>query len=73
MFCVRVTRIEGKKQTNEVILETNNKDKADCAFIGTLLGIRYDLKNKQLQEVMTKNKAQLKYDNNMIIVTIKEK
>ncbi len=73
MYYIRLTKINNKKQTDELILATKNKNEACLAFEGTLVGLHYELNNKQLQEKVTNNKVQIKYEDIMIILTLKEK
>lgn len=72
MYFINLTRITDGKQYNELILSTNNKHEAELAFEGTLLGLRYELKDKRLGELITKNKVKLKFERTIITVTLKE-
>lgn len=72
MYHINLTKIVNGKQYNELILKTKNKHKADLAFEGTLLGLRYKLKDKRIGEIVLKNKVKFKYENTVITVTLKE-
>ena len=48
MYYINLTKIVNGKQYNELILKTKDKHKADLAFEGTLLGLRYELKDKRI-------------------------
>lgn len=73
MFYVNVIKNIDHKQSNELIIKTKDKTKAELAFQGTLLGVHYDLRNKKgVTEIVLKNKHTIKYDNTIITVLLKE-
>ena len=73
MYYIRLTKINNKKQTDELILATNNKNEACLAFEGTLIGLHYKLNSIKFQEKIINNKVQIKYEDIMIVLTLKEK
>lgn len=72
MYNVNVTKIENNKQSNELIVATKDRHEADLAFEGTILGLRYKLKDILFGEIVEKNKIKFKYDKTIITVTLKE-
>jgi hypothetical protein len=72
MYNVSVTKIENNKQSNEIIVVTKDRHEADLAFEGTILGLRYNLKDILSGEIVKKNKIKFKYDKTIITVTLKE-
>jgi len=72
MYNVSVTKIENNKQSNEIIIVTKDRHEADLAFEGTILGLRYNLKDMLSGEIVKKNKIKFKYDKTIITVTLKE-
>lgn len=72
MYFINLTKIINGKQYNELILSTKNKREADLAFEGTVLGLRYELKDKKLGEVIKKDKVKFMFEKTIITVTLKE-
>lgn len=72
MYFVNLTKIINGKQYNELILSTKNKREADLAFEGTVLGLRYELKDKRLGEVIKEHKVKFMFEKTIITVTLKE-
>ena len=73
MFYVNVIKNTDNKQSNELIIKTKDKTKAELAFQGALLGVHYDLRNKKsVTEIVLNNKHTIKYDNTVITVLLRE-
>lgn len=72
MYNVVLIKDINDKQTEELIVKTPNKHYACLAFEGALVGLRFDLKDKNAQEKRLYNEVQYTYDNNIIKLIMKE-
>jgi len=73
MYVVTLNKITNGQQSNEEILATEDKQEAELAFAGTLLGLRYEYKEKHTGEFIIKDKVKIKFDKTIITLTLKRR